>query len=102
MFKYDLIRLAQITFCTNDPSTHPFISEEERQYLTKEINGAERNTKRSSIPFKAILTSPAVLTLIIGGVSFIEDRNQKHIPHNFPLICLLSGDERFCVLCRVH
>lgn len=55
-------------FCYNSPKDHPFISEDEREYLRKELKQTERIGDLSPTPWKSILTSPAVLALICAQV----------------------------------
>lgn len=52
--------------CYNDPSSHPFISEEELNYLQKSIGETSRRDDLGGTPWKAILTSAAVWATIIG------------------------------------
>jgi len=44
-------------FTSSDPETHPYISKEEKTFLTK--NRTQKNNKAKSIPWKSILTSKA-------------------------------------------
>ncbi|XP_075232067.1 putative inorganic phosphate cotransporter isoform X2 [Lycorma delicatula] len=53
--------------CYNDPSSHPFISEEEKVYLQTTIGQLEQN-KGLSTPWKSILTSGPVWGLIIAEI----------------------------------
>lgn len=51
--------------CYDNPNAHPFISDKEKQYLTKEL-GSNKGTKNvgKNIPWKRILTSAPVWSLI--------------------------------------
>lgn len=53
--------------CANNPSTHPFITEAERNYLQKEIGGAKSETRRAPTPWNSILTSVPVIALVTAG-----------------------------------
>lgn len=53
--------------CYSDPFTHPFISDKEKEYLRKEVGQLERKSLPPP-PFKAILTSPALLSLMCAQV----------------------------------
>lgn len=57
----------QSVLCYNDPQSHPFISEKEKNYLKRELGVVERNNL-PPVPFKAILSSPAFLALMFAQV----------------------------------
>ncbi|XP_060862600.1 sialin-like [Metopolophium dirhodum] len=54
-------------FVYNDPNSHPFISDEERDYLKRSIGRLERKKDLTPTPWKSILTSGPVWALVIGG-----------------------------------
>lgn len=54
-------------FVYNDPNSHPFISDEERAYLKRAIGRLERKKDLTPTPWKSILTSGPVWTLVIAG-----------------------------------
>jgi len=67
-------------FVYNDPNSHPFISDEERNYLKQTIGSLERKKDLPTTPWKSILTSWPVWALIIveaghdwGGFTIISD-----------------------------
>lgn len=62
----------QLLFCSKDPESNRFITEQEKNYLRKEIGVLERDTSLPSTPFKAILTSVPVWAIIISqtGMDF--------------------------------
>ncbi|VVC45758.1 Sugar transporter, conserved site,Major facilitator superfamily domain,Major facilitator [Cinara cedri] len=67
-------------FVYNDPKSHPFISDEERDYLQHSIGSLERKKNLVTTPWKSILTSWPVWALIIaeaghdwGGFTIISD-----------------------------
>lgn len=59
-------------FCSKDPESNKFITEDEKNYLRKEIGMLERDTTLPSTPFKKILTSVPVWAIIISqtGIDF--------------------------------
>lgn len=64
----------------NDPHSHPFISDQERDYLQMSIGSLERKKDLAATPWLAILTSWPVWALIIaeaghdwGGFTIISD-----------------------------
>lgn len=66
----------QTLICTNCPSTHPFISDEEKRFLRKHIRQARcRDEKPMATPWKAILTSGPVLALIVAEVRILHAHN---------------------------
>lgn len=62
----------QMFFCSKDPESNKFISDDEKNYLRKEIGVLERDTTLPSTPFKAILTSIPVWAIIVSqtGIDF--------------------------------
>ncbi|XP_001947560.2 putative inorganic phosphate cotransporter [Acyrthosiphon pisum] len=64
----------------NDPKSHPFISDTEREYLKKSIGSLERKRELPSTPWKSILTSWKIWALIFievghdwGAFTIISD-----------------------------
>lgn len=53
--------------CYSDPESHPFISDEERSYLRKELNETASGKARI-IPWKAILTSVPLWALVAAQI----------------------------------
>ncbi|CAG9798968.1 unnamed protein product [Chironomus riparius] len=64
--------VAFMFFCSKDPESNKFITEEEKNYLRKEIGILERDTNLPPTPFKAIITSLPVWAVIISqtGMDF--------------------------------
>lgn len=60
--------MLQTLICYKDPESHPFISEQERNYLRSEIGQLKRQTDLPSTPWKSILTSAPVLAYAIAQV----------------------------------
>nr|XP_023026033.1 putative inorganic phosphate cotransporter isoform X2 [Leptinotarsa decemlineata] len=54
-----------VLICYSDPETHPFISDEEKMYLKKELDTS--NEKRE-IPWGAILTSAPLWALVMAQI----------------------------------
>ncbi|XP_037068933.1 vesicular glutamate transporter 3-like [Pollicipes pollicipes] len=50
----------------NGPEEHPFITAEERDFIMTAI-GSERSTRRLPLPWKEILTSPPVWSLVVAN-----------------------------------
>ncbi|XP_014261738.1 sialin-like [Cimex lectularius] len=65
--------------CYNDPGSHPFISENEKEYLKMTIGRTERNKDLGGTPWKAILTSAPIWALVIGEIG-----------HDFGLLMMVS------------
>lgn len=63
------LELFQIFTCYDDPASHPFISEEEREYLQHEIGQLKRSEKLPTPPYKQILTSSPILAFICAQVN---------------------------------
>lgn len=51
--------------CYNDPESHPFISDEEMDFLKKEMHVSN---ERKNIPWRAILTSVPVWALVTAQI----------------------------------
>lgn len=58
----------QCFICYNDPMTHPFITEKERDYLRRELGELKRRDDLPPTPWKHILTCPAVIALIFAQI----------------------------------
>lgn len=54
--------------CYNDPASHPFITQKEKDYLSKTIGATKRDKDVGGTPWLAILKSPAVWSLTIAEV----------------------------------
>lgn len=54
--------------CYSNPASHPFIKDEEKQYLQEELGKLKRDEKMAPVPWKAILTSVPLLALICAQV----------------------------------
>lgn len=61
-------RIGQCFVCYNDPETHPFITEKERDYLRRELGELKRRDDLPSTPWRQILTCPAVIALIFAQI----------------------------------
>lgn len=56
--------------CYKDPESHPFVSDKEKEHLRKELGQLERDKNIKSVPWRQILTSPAIIALIFAQVKF--------------------------------
>ncbi|KAL1130665.1 hypothetical protein AAG570_011907 [Ranatra chinensis] len=54
--------------CYNDPSSHPFISDKEKQYILETIGETERKKDLGGTPWLAIITSGPVWALTITEI----------------------------------
>ncbi|XP_055295735.1 putative inorganic phosphate cotransporter isoform X2 [Sitodiplosis mosellana] len=54
--------------CYNNPESHPFITEKEKQYLTRELGELKRRDDLPSTPWRKLLTCPAVIALIFAQI----------------------------------
>ncbi|XP_034830470.1 putative inorganic phosphate cotransporter [Maniola hyperantus] len=54
--------------CYSTPNSHPFISDEERDYLNANVTASGLHKKLDPVPFKAILRSPQLWALMIAAV----------------------------------
>lgn len=54
--------------CYNDPESHPFITEKERDYLRSEIRQTKRGGKLPPTPWKQIFLSIPVIALVASQV----------------------------------
>ncbi|XP_031765380.1 putative inorganic phosphate cotransporter [Galleria mellonella] len=57
-----------IILCYNTPNTHPFISDDEREYLNANVTASGLHKKLNPVPFKAILRSAPLWVLILAAV----------------------------------
>lgn len=65
-----LITTVLFGFLTSDnPTGHPFISVEEKEFLQKEIEHVEHTIDRAPTPWRSILTSVPVWVLVVASVS---------------------------------
>lgn len=54
--------------CYNNPDSHPFLSDEERDYLRRELGQLKRRDDLPNTPWRMMLTNPAMLALIAAQV----------------------------------
>lgn len=53
----------------NSPEVHPWVSDKEKAYLHKELGTLnEESSSNKSVPWRALLSSPAVLSLIVAQI----------------------------------
>nr|CAD7199800.1 unnamed protein product [Timema douglasi] len=57
-----------VLLCYNDPSSHPFISDEEKKYLDETLGSTDRGKDMTPVPWKAILTSVPLWGLIVAQI----------------------------------
>lgn len=58
----------QALICSNNPESHPCISEKEKNYLQRELGELKRRTDLPPTPWRAIFTSVPMIALIIAQV----------------------------------
>lgn len=58
----------QALICSNNPETHPFISEKEKNYLQRELGELKRRTDLPPTPWRAIFTSVPMIALIFAQI----------------------------------
>lgn len=58
----------QTLLCYNDPESHPFIKEEEKEYLRKEMGSLQRDKTLPPTPWRAILTSVPLWALVCAQI----------------------------------
>lgn len=68
IFQFLSIYNSQALICTNNPETHPFISEREKNYLQRELGQLKRRTDLPPTPWRAILTSVPMIALIVAQI----------------------------------
>ncbi|XP_026317790.1 putative inorganic phosphate cotransporter [Hyposmocoma kahamanoa] len=54
--------------CYNTPNDHPFISEQEKEYLNNNIEASALHRKLDPVPFKAILRSAPLWVLVLAAI----------------------------------
>lgn len=54
--------------CYNNPETHPFITEKEKNYLSRELGALKRRDDLPPTPWRSLLTCPAVIALIFAQI----------------------------------
>jgi MFS family permease len=54
--------------CYNDPKSHPFITDREKAYLTRELGQIERNKDLPPTPWRSIVTNKAMIALVIAQI----------------------------------
>ncbi|KAL1452530.1 hypothetical protein WDU94_006753 [Cyamophila willieti] len=52
--------------CYNDPGSHPWISQKEKDYLEKELGGLSRRKDLPPTPWRDIAMSPPVIALVVA------------------------------------
>lgn len=57
----------QYFICYNNPNEHPFITEREKNYLSRELGELKRRDNLAT-PWRKIFTSPAVIALIFAQI----------------------------------
>lgn len=62
--------LLQVLLCYSTPNSHPFISDEEKEYLNKNVAASGLHKKLDPVPFKAILRSAPLWVLVMAAVSY--------------------------------
>lgn len=65
---YNFVFRFQYFICYNNPESHPFISEKEKNYLSRELGELKRREDLPSTPWRAMLTCPAVIALIFAQI----------------------------------
>lgn len=70
----------QAVFAYNSPNVHPFISDDEKAYLKREIGSLERNKNIKNVPWASILTSVPVFALLLAHVC-LNSRNHLSIKY---------------------
>lgn len=54
--------------CYNNPESHPFITEKEKNYLSRELGTLKRRDDLPPTPWRSLLTCPAVIALIFAQI----------------------------------
>lgn len=57
-----------VFICYKDPESHPFIKEEEKEYLRKEMGSLARDKNIPPTPWRAILTSVPMMALVCAQI----------------------------------
>lgn len=81
-----ITRKLQICLCSNNPNTHPFITDAEKNFLRKEMGQLDLKESPPT-PWKAILTSRPVLALMVDMV-----RSANNFKRNTNLYILLHNN----------
>lgn len=64
--------------CYSTPNVHPFITDEEKDYLNKNVAASGLHRKLDPVPFKALLRSPPLWVLIFAAVSNIVNTEPSY------------------------
>lgn len=56
--------------CYSDPESHPFLSDNEKDFLEKEMGQLRRKKNQAATPWRLILTSLPVTAICIGQMGF--------------------------------
>lgn len=59
----------QVFLCYSTPNSHPFISDEEKEYLNNNIIASGLHKELDPTPFKALLRSVPLWVLVLAAVS---------------------------------
>ncbi|CAG5031652.1 unnamed protein product [Parnassius apollo] len=57
-----------VFLCYSTPNTHPFISDEERNYLNENVAASGLHKKLDPVPFKALIRSAPLWVLIMAAI----------------------------------
>lgn len=68
LFANDFVRRKQILLCYSSPEEHPFIKDEEREYLRTEMGQLKRNDDLPPTPWLAIITSVPMIALVFAQI----------------------------------
>lgn len=66
------VAFVQTLTCYDDPASHPYISNEEREYLKTEIGQLKRSDDLPPTPWTRILTNGPIWAFIIVQVKLID------------------------------
>lgn len=69
--------LLQTFLCYSTPNLHPFISDQEKEFLNKNVAASGLHKRLDPVPFKAILRSPPLWVLIMAAVSILNPTYDK-------------------------
>lgn len=62
----------QVMICYNDPASHPFITDSEKEYIQETLKCTSRETDLPPTPWRAIWTSVPLWALICAQVNNIH------------------------------
>lgn len=62
---------AQYFLCTNDPASHPRLSEKERNYLEIELKQMKQDENQAPTPWKEIFRSKPAMALVLTYVKLL-------------------------------